>query len=181
MPVSDLHLALDVLVRDGLSREEASLALLNDPQLPDRIAPRIAARRAEVKAEIEADAAARAAATPEGRRLAAEQALKAREQRAKMIEGARALVAAESGLSADDVAALGERELLHAAGIERQPELMNVQERDAAAIALAEQWHTLPEAERLAKARELGVSKQAAEMHRVAAGIDTPRSEGEGQ
>jgi hypothetical protein len=130
----DAQIALMVLVDRGASREEAAMALVNNPEA---VGPaQVEAKRASLEAQ-EREIRERAfAESPEGRRRAALAAAAEAEQRSQLAASARTLLASEGWGEA--AAELSDDEALHHSGIDKKTALLTRAERDAAAEALAQ-------------------------------------------
>ena len=174
--VSDHQLALAVLQREGLSRDEAALAVVNDPGVVERLGDEIGRMRSDLEAQAEQAKADAFAATPDGRAKAAHDALVAKAEREKLVEGAKVLL--EQGGTPTD--GLVDEQILHYAGIERIPELMSMQEKDAAIeeFALSAEYGNMSPTERAIRAGELGVKTTTIDSYREMHGIATPGAEG---
>jgi hypothetical protein len=135
MKFTDAQLKLMVLVDRGAaaSPEEAALQLVNNSEA---VGPaEIEAKRAQLAQRV-ADAEREAfEASPEGRRRAALAAASEAEERAKLVSAARTLLETEGH---GDVSDLSDERVLHYAGIERQPALMSLAEKDVAHVELAQ-------------------------------------------
>lgn len=133
--LSASQLAVMVLVDSGQTKEEAAFAVLNDPDLAARLAPQIEAKR-DALAQTVADAQREAfEASPEGRRRAALAAAAQVEERAKLVSAARTMLERDGY---GDLSDFSDEQVLHYAGIERQPALMSLAEKDAAHVELAQ-------------------------------------------
>jgi len=158
--LTNQQLALIVLQDAGHTREEAALALVNDPEMIGRLGPQIEEKRTALEAQAEQAAQEAFAKTPEGRKQAALQAAQEAEEREKVVSSARVLYAQEFGLSAEG---LSDEEVLHATGIERDPARMGAVERDAAVEDFARSLPRMGADERLQTARDLGVEVSTVE------------------
>jgi hypothetical protein len=119
--VSDLSLAVDVLMIDeNISRAEAAMIVTATADL-DPFKDRIAARRQLLQGRADEQARLAWEASPEGRKAAAVTALKAQAERSTLVEGARALLttqSAEYGITPEMAADLTDDEALRVSGIE---------------------------------------------------------------
>jgi hypothetical protein len=133
--LSASQLAVAVLVDSGQTKEEAALAVLNDPDITGRLASQIEAKRDALTQEVTDAERAAFDASPEGRRRAALRLAAEADERAKLVASARTLLESEGYGNVSD---LTDERVLHAAGIERRGELMSRAERDTAHVSLAE-------------------------------------------
>jgi hypothetical protein len=114
--------------------------------------------REKAEAEYLAQQKAREARSPEGRREAARVAVEAQEARAKDLAAAKALLVHEGSLSAADVEALTEAELMHTAGFEWHGNIASQSERERKIDELARDgsYAEFDDAARLAWSKSLG-------------------------
>jgi hypothetical protein len=134
MMMSDLHGAIEVLVADGATREDATAAILADPGAAIRLAPRIAELRERQEQERADAAAAEFMASPEGLLKQGRDLRLAEQARAEAGADAKALLRAK-GHDPAEVEAMSATEALHVSGIEYTDELASPAERDARAEA----------------------------------------------
>jgi 3D (Asp-Asp-Asp) domain-containing protein len=177
-------IAADLLVADGLSREEALQRLVDDRQatLSD-LGNRIKQRQTQIVNEASLAEDEAFAASPAGRLAAAEQAADEAAARERVIAQARQLLKKENPGEAALMDQLPAEDILDLAGIELKPEtirkreeerLMNdpaVQRQLAQQRAVAElrsKWWTLHPSERKAEAVALGLNAEDEEARQWA-------------
>jgi hypothetical protein len=119
--ISDPQIAVALLMEQGASREQALQTLACDPHTTVRLSEQIATYRTRIEQEAHAELDAEFAASPEGRQAAARSALRAQEERAQDIAGARALLATnpeEYGMSRnEDLSGYTDDEVLRMTGL----------------------------------------------------------------
>jgi len=156
--MNDLQLAVAVLVDGGLSPEEAKRQLVDRPQMIGELAGPIAAKRQEFEALAEQARAEAYAASPAGRAEAARNTAQAVKEREALVADARVLLGEEGNFSPDEIAGFDATQVLHYAHIDVQPSLLTSDQKDAAALRLAESgaWGRMSVQDRIQAGLDLG-------------------------
>lgn len=163
--LSASQLAVMVLVDSGQTKEQAALAVVNDPEMVGRLSDKIEAKRGALVREVADAERAAFDSSPEGRRKAALAAAAEAEERTRLVASARTLLESEGF---GDVADLTEAQVLHYSGIERRPELMGRAERDEAHVRLAQRvadGHIRDDETLIAEAEAVGADPRSIARH----------------
>jgi hypothetical protein len=153
------------LLTNKIGREAAleALALGADPQITSE---EIAAETVRLQAQADELAAHRWAQTPEGRQAAAAEALKAQQERSRLVSASRALLETDPQLDSELISRLDDQEVLELAGVIERPEKPNRFEieprtpEDVAALELRRRWFQMSPPQRIEEAKEAGISNE---------------------
>jgi hypothetical protein len=174
LDVSTHELTMQILVESTGSHEKAIEQLAADPAVLATLEPKAKERRSQLEAQALENAVEEWKQSPDGRQYLADEALKAQENRSRLVTASRALLeTSHPELDHGLISRMSDDEILEYAGVlaaEPDPthhEAPPKSENDIGRDRLEQQFWTMAEPQRRAAAAELGMSEDELEEMRA--------------